>query len=489
VSIQSPVISGVARIVIAGAASSVGKTTVTTAIIALLRQRGLKVQPFKCGPDYIDPSYHERAAGRPCRNLDAWMLDDAQLVQGFERACRDADIAVIEGVMGLFDGCEWTHERGSTAQVAKLLNAPVLLVVDISGAARSAAISVLGSKQFDPQLALRAAIVNFAGSERHARGCSDAITRHAQVPVLGWLPRADGLQIPQRHLGLVPGGEKRDADELITRIRAAAEDRFDLQAIIELAQSAGDATDGAGIADIAAAPTASAVLRGGVRPILAVARDEAFCFYYPENIELLVDAGAQIEFFSPLRGESPHRDAAGVYLGGGYPELHASALSANTGLWEALKDLQSRDAPIYAECGGFMVLTEGLIDRDGHTWPMAGLLPGVTRMNDKLAALGYRHARALRAHLLSDEGESLRGHEFHYSSWTIEHSQLEPTAAWHVRATRNADSGQPMGYAAGNLLASYLHLHFGQRPQIAARFVQRLKQPREVAELRSMRQA
>src|SRR5258708_6741820 len=229
----------VPRIVIAGAASSVGKTTITAGLIAALRGQGLIVQPFKCGPDYIDPSYHERAAGRPCRNLDAWMLDDAQLLQGFSRACRDADIAVIEGVMGLFDGSNWHDERASTAQIAKLLRAPVLLVVDIAGAARSAAAVVLGCQHFDPDLTLRAVVLNFAGSEGHANGCAEAITTITGVPVLGWLPRDSKLQIPERHLGLVPGGEQLDSSSLIAGIADAVTQRFDLAAVTEIARTAG----------------------------------------------------------------------------------------------------------------------------------------------------------------------------------------------------------------------------------------------------------
>ena len=198
------------RIVIGAAASNVGKTTIVAGIIAALRQRGLVVQAFKCGPDYIDPSYHEQAAGRPCRNLDLWMLNEAQLLESFQRACADADIAVIEGVMGLFDGSNWEDEQASTAHIAKLLDAPLILVVNIAGAARSAAAVVLGCQHFDRGLALRGAVLNFAGSESHAKGCAGAITSVTGIPVLGWLPRDPTLQIPERHLGLVPGGEHLD---------------------------------------------------------------------------------------------------------------------------------------------------------------------------------------------------------------------------------------------------------------------------------------
>jgi cobyrinic acid a,c-diamide synthase len=464
----------VPRIVIAGAASGVGKTTITAGLIAALRQRGLRVQPFKCGPDYIDPSYHERAAGLPCRNLDAWMLDEAQLLAGFARACRDADIAVVEGVMGLFDGCDWHDERGSTAQIAKLLGAPVLLVVDIGGAARSAAAVVLGCQHFDSDLPLGGVVLNFAGSAGHAKGCGEAITAVTGLPILGWLPRHVGLQIPERHLGLVPGGEHVDPGALIAQIAIEINARFDVSGIVELAGTAaavpGLSATSPKLAQSALAPNR----RSALKPVVAVARDAAFCFYYPENLELLEEAGADIEFFSPLRGERPDRRAAGVYLGGGYPELHGAELASNLGLWEALRELHAQDAPIFAECGGFMVLTQGLVDRDGRHWPMAGLIPGVTRMTEKLAALGYRHATALRSNLLIDAGAALRGHEFRYSTWARDERTLEDQAAWRVRGTRVEALTDSAGFVSGNLLASYLHVHFGQHAGIASRFVDKL---------------
>ena len=214
--------------------------------------------------------------------------------------------------------------------------------------------------------------------------------------------------------------------------------------------------------------------RGAARPVIAVARDEAFCFYYPENLELLAEAGAEIEFFSPLRGQQPAADAAGVYLGGGYPELHAAQLAENVGLWRALARLKLRDAPIYAECGGFMVLTEALIDGEGRRWPMAGLIPGVARMTGKLAALGYRHATAARANLLTESGDVLRGHEFRYSTWERDEQIGGNEAAWQLRGTRAQAPGDSGGFVSGNLLASYLHIHFGQRAALAHRFVARL---------------
>lgn len=525
------------RIVIAGASSNVGKTTVTAGLITALRQRGLVVQPFKCGPDYVDPSYHQKAAGRPCRNLDTWMLNDSQLLESFARACEDADIAVVEGVMGLYDGSDWQDERGSTAQIAKLLNAPVLLILDISGSARSAGAAALGFQKFDPAVQLCGVLLNFAGSERHAQGCAEAVLSATGLRMLGWLPRTLQMQIPERHLGLVPGGEQVDSDALIEQMGAAVGARFDVGGIEAVARAAaadvgrggaGAAADGGGAADEQAiafavagaagaaggvgpgapdvpagapsaaaasmgaralaagarataadgpAPTSPAASRRLPRPTIAVARDEAFCFYYPENLELLIEEGAAVEFFSPLRGERPPDKVSGVYLGGGYPELHGPALASNTGLWSVLKDLHAADVPIYAECGGFMVLTQALIDADSHSWPMAGLLPGVAQMTNKLAALGYRYATALQSNLLTEAGDTVRGHEFRYSTWV--HSAAtddsEAHSAWQVRATRGEAPLDAVGYARGNLLASYLHVHFGQNRALATSFVSRLK--------------
>jgi cobyrinic acid a,c-diamide synthase len=288
--------------------------------------------------------------------------------------------------------------------------------------------------------------------------------------MLGWLPRDLQLQIPERHLGLVPGGEQVDSDALIAQMAAAVTARFDVDGIIAVARAAAAGTP----ISFHDAPPKQQPRSLSSRPVIAVARDEAFCFYYPENLELLVEAGAEVEFFSPLRGERPSGAAAGVYLGGGYPELHGPALASNADLWRVLKDMHADNKPIFAECGGFMVLTEGLTDSEGHTWPMAGLLPGLTRMTGKLAALGYRHATALKQNLLAEPGESLRGHEFRYSTWVREAGAVANATAWEVKGTRGKVPDDGAGYVSGNLLASYLHIHFGQNRQLAQRFVQRL---------------
>lgn len=451
-------------LVIAGTSSGAGKTTITVGLIAALRKRGLIVQPFKCGPDYIDAGYHAQAAGRPCHNLDSWMLTDEQVVASFTRACEGADFAIVEGVMGLFDGCDFTDERASAAQIAKLLGAPVMLVLDIAGSARSAAATVNGFVRFDPALNVAAVALNFAGSESHALGCRAAIGQHNQTPVLGWLPRDENLRVPERHLGLATAAELSEITNLIADLGHAVEQRFDLDSLLRLLPAREQTT---------ATVKPNNRPKSDCAPLLAVARDDAFCFYYPDNLTLLEEAGVRTLFFSPIKGERLPPGVSGAYLGGGYPELHAAALATNTGLWEDLRALHAAGALIWAECGGFMALTESLVTLDGQRWPMAGLVPGVVRMSPQLAGLGYRHATATSTNLLADAGETLRGHEFHYSTWEAP-AEAANFSAWLARSTKPNASPHPLGYAKGNLLASYLHIHLGQKPLLAGRIAARL---------------
>ncbi|MBI3958672.1 MAG: cobyrinate a,c-diamide synthase [Chloroflexi bacterium] len=478
---------------VAGQSSGVGKTTITLGLIAALRRRGLVVQPFKCGPDYIDPTYHTLAAGRPCRNLDTWMLTPEQMRAGFERACAGAHLAIIEGVMGLFDGASYDEESGSAAQIAKLLGAPVLLVLDIGKLARSAGALALGYQQFDCDTPLAGFILNNAGSESHARGCAGAITAATGLPVVGWLGKDNALRIPERHLGLIPTGEREALDRLIEAVGNAVEAGLDVAQILGI----GDQGSGTGDWDRVEFPKSPNRLLSRRRrltdetiadppldpqcpvpnrqsPTLAVARDEAFSFYYPDNLELLAAAGARIHFFSPLQNETLPPETAGVYLGGGFPEMYAERLSRNQALWADLRRLHARRIPIYAECGGFMALTEALVDLDGVRWPMAGLVPGETQMQSRLAGLGYRLASAAAPNLLLAEGESVRGHEFHYSTWAVDAERIAGHAAWTLRRRPGDANSRPDGYVDGNLLASYLHIHFGQRSAFAERFVAKM---------------
>jgi cobyrinic acid a,c-diamide synthase len=474
----------VARLVIAGTHSGVGKTTLSVGLIAALRQRGLSVQPFKTGPDYIDPSYHALAAGRPCRSLDTWMVPPERVHALFAYAARDADVAIIEGVMGLYDGFGYEDEQGSTAQVAKLLDAPVLLVLDASRMARSAAALALGYQQFDLDLPLAGFILNRAGGESHGQGVATAIQQATGRPVLGWLPHDSALEIPERHLGLVPTAEPGRWQAYIQAAAGRVARHLDLDQLLTIARKVQPLTvpNPAAIPDSGQLTMASS--EGGQRvgrlPVIAVAQDEAFSFIYPDNLDLLRTAGAEVVFFSPLRDTALPPGTAGVILSGGFPEFYAGQLAANSAIHQALRYAHSQGSPIYAECGGLMYLTQAIIDcptgvpsGEGRQHPMVGLLPGRSLMAGRLT-LGYRLAQAAGDSWLLAAGETVRGHEFHYSLWQGRPGDLPP--AYHLLAPNGQGDPQPEGACVSNLWASYVHLHFWSKPELAMRFVTACRQ-------------
>lgn len=447
------------RLVIAGSASNVGKTTVVTGLIAASRARGMRVQPFKAGPDYIDPTYHTLAAGRPARNLDSWLVPRDRLLAGFERSTAGADLAVVEGVMGLFDGVGYRDEEGSTAEIANLLGAPVVVVLDVRAQARSAAATALGFQRFDPALRLAGFICNRVGSVGHYVGVKESIEAATGIPVLGGLPRADDLAIPERHLGLVPAGERERLAPSIAGLGALVEQHCDVEGLLALARDA---------ARPVAPPQVTTVASGrGDGPVIAVARDRAFSFYYEDNLDLLREYGARIVEFSPLADAGLPPGTGAIYLGGGFPELYAAELAANTPLRAAVARAVKGGLPCYAECGGLMYLTGGLLDLEGQSHPMVGLLPGEAVMQRRRAKLGYAIVRARRDTLLLRAGEETRGHEFHYSTW----SGGEDDSAPYALSPPRGGPARLEGYARGNLLVSYVHLHFGNHPELARRFV------------------
>jgi cobyrinic acid a,c-diamide synthase len=434
--------------VVAGTHSGVGKTTVALGTIAALRRRDLTVQPFKVGPDFIDPLHHERAGGRVSLNLDGWMLDPHINLQRFARASADADAAVVEGVMGLFDGSEGGSERGSTAEMAKLLGLPVVLVVDASAMARSAAALVHGYATFDPAVSIAGVLLDNVGGRLHADMIRDAIA--GAVPVLGALPRDDRLVMPERHLGLHLPSEARHGyvDELATLI----EEHVDLDGLLQ-----------ATVTPRRPAPPLPASQRATVR--VGLARDDAFCFYYADNLELLERAGAELVEFSPIIDPLPD-DLGGLYIGGGYPELHASELAANEQTREAVRDFAASGGPIYAECGGLMYLGESLALEDA-TYPLCGVLPFSTRMPAPLT-LAYVEIETTGG--LFGPGRTARGHLFH-------HSEIvgEPKIARGYRLQTSRGDQTQEGFVIDNVLASYAHLHFASEPRLAAAFVRRCR--------------
>lgn len=440
------------RIVIAGTASGAGKTSVACGLIGAMRARGTAVQGFKVGPDYIDPSYHRMASGRPGRNLDAFLSGPALIAPLVRHGARGAELAVIEGVMGLFDGVTGQGELASTAHVAKLLGAPVILVVDGSSIARSVAAVVHGYRSFDPDVDVAGVILNRLGSEHHEQILRDAIAPLG-VPVVGALPRDAGLRVPERHLGLVPADEPRArAREVLGALAQRVARHVDLDAVLALARRAAPLPGAAWSAEPGSVP---------VRARVAIATGPAFAFHYTENLELLTAAGGEPARFDPLRDERLPEGADALILAGGFPESFAEELAANGGLRDEIAAFARSGRPVVAECGGLLYLCH---DLDGH--PMCGAVPARGRMTGRLT-LGYREAEALATTPYLETGERLRGHEFH-------HSQIEPLAGWGGSPAWTLSArgtGRPEGFAAGGVHASYLHVHWAALPHLATRLV------------------
>lgn len=448
-------------VVIAGTHSGCGKTTVSLAMMAALRRRGLVVQPFKAGPDFIDPGYHERVTGRPSHNLDGWMMGREGVLDVFNRYAADADVAVVEGVMGLFDGFSGDGEDGSTAQLAKWINAPVVLVVDARSMARSAAAMVKGYTEFDPDLRVAGALFNRVGSDNHRSLIEDAMLSLADVEALGFLGRDEALALPSRHLGLVTADDHALDDAGIQRLASWMDAGCNVGRVANLS------------ADTPCTPVIqTAATDEPVR--IGVARDKAFCFYYHENLRLLEAAGAELEPFSPLTDTVLPPDIDGLYLGGGYPELHARELAANTPMLAAVRAFCATDRPVYAECGGFMYLMESLTDANGMEHAMAHVLPVRAAMGDRFRALGYREAVTTEDTMLGPSWTMLRGHEFHYSSIT---GADEVDAVYKVRDRKGWTSLRE-GYRKGNTLGTYIHAHFASNPDAATAFVAACREER-----------
>jgi len=448
-------------ILIAGTHSGVGKTTVALALMAALRQRGLAVQPFKVGPDFIDPGHHTVLCGRMSRNLDTWMLPAEVVRQTFVRAASSADVAVVEGVMGLFDGKGPGDLRGSTADVARVLGLPVVLVVDAGGLAGSVGALVKGFAEFQPDVRVAGVICNRVAGPRHYEYLEPAIRQHTSVVPLGWLPRRREWQIPERHLGLTTAEEHTAAPDAWEMLGSALAETVDIDRLLELGGAEQDTAGTSPAARHGVVAWQQQRKNVGKNRRVAVARDAAFCFYYPENLELLADAGGDIVSISPLREESLPDGTELLYLGGGYPELHAAKLAANEPLRQSIRRFHRQGGTIYAECGGLMYCCRELVDQAGRSWPMLDLLPARVVMQDRRAALGYVCLRTTTPSPLGPPGTEARGHEFHYS-------RLEPLGPLSYAAT--LDTGReprPDGLIAENLYAGYAHLHFGSNPGLA----------------------
>jgi cobyrinic acid a,c-diamide synthase len=504
------------RIVIAAPHSGSGKTTLTLGIMAALKKRGLSVAPFKVGPDFIDPGYHTLVTGSPSINLDGWICDHGFIRQSFAHHAAGAEIAVVEGVMGLFDGIDGVSEAGSTAQVAKLLSAPVILVVDARSQARSAAALVHGFATFDLALRVAGVIFNNVASANHEAILREAVSASSPgIAILGCLPKDPALAIPSRHLGLLTAEENPLTEEFLDHLVAVIEEHLDLEAMLQLCCCA----------DLSAFPPLPnplppgerecllpprereglfpseecllpSVESGGLSPLpsmggagggwndaisgcagiddvqgvdrvrIAVARDQAFCFVYQDNLRLFREQGAELCYFSPLNDSALPDGISGIYLPGGYPEVFAAKLAGNQQMKQQISEAVEAGLPVYAECGGFIYLTQGVRADDG-THAFVGVFPTLTRMLPRRKALGYRSIELAAESVIGPAGMRARGHEFHYSE--MEEMPAEVERIYQV--TRKCMALGPEGYRYKNCLASYIHLHFGSSPLIAESFV------------------
>ena len=442
-------------LVIAGVHSGCGKTTITLGLMAALRRRGLKIAPFKVGPDFIDPGHHTSVTGRQSRNLDGWMLSRDCNLEIFQRNTVQSDVAVVEGVMGLFDGYDGKTEAGSTAQMAKWLGLPVFLVVDARSMARSAAALVQGFENFDPDLNFAGVLFNKVGSPTHLQYLEEALDGKVKMPCLGGVLRNRDIAIPERHLGLVTSEDHGLSIKIQDALADLVEQNVNLDALLDF------------LPDIIKPIPLAAVPVEPPKVRIAVARDKAFCFYYPENLEMLEASGAEIVEFAPLEGASLPDNVDGLYLGGGYPELHAETLSANSGLMGQIYEKCGEGMPMYAECGGFMYLCKTLEDLEGKAFSMAGCFDFTCRMSSRLRALGYREIILNRDTVLGGVGVFARGHEFHYSQLDSHEQQTVYEARDRSGSTRIVQ-----GFQVNRCLGSYLHLHFMSQPQVPRAFVQ-----------------
>lgn len=467
-------------LVIAGERSGVGKTIVTIALLSYLQKHRLQVQSFKVGPDYIDPMFHQAITGRPCRNLDPVLTSEAYVQWCFHYHAQRAKHALIEGVMGLYDGASQTIAAtketsfqggvyGSTAHIARLLQVPVLLVVDCSRMSHSIAALVQGYRTFDPNVQVVGLILNRVGSDRHLDLLKEALAP-LHLPVLGVLHRQNELAIPDRHLGLVPTAELPGLSNLIDQLTQVAEHCFDWAKLLPLLQvesstSFKGQTSAVDLSSLAQPLTGSQTAK---KVRIAVAHDRAFSFYYSDNLDLLTELGTELIFWSPLDDEALPDDIQGLYLGGGFPEVFAEQLAANESARSSVRSAIQAGMPTYAECGGLMYLCNQVIDFQKNAWPMVGLLPTIAVMGKKLT-LGYRKVEALQEGVMMPKGTIAWGHEFHRSHLTDR--PTHPLFAIDTSLVSHLPS-QTEGWHLPNLHASYVHLHWGANPNLPARFVE-----------------
>ncbi len=466
-------------LVIAGERSGVGKTTVTLTLLASLCRRKLPVQSFKVGPDYIDPMFHQHVTKRACRNLDPVLTSEAYVRQCFARHTQDVNYALVEGVMGLFDGISSVNSHlsvkkqsqmtdfASTAHIARLLDLPVVLVIDCSRLSGSVAAIAHGYRSFDPIVKIAGLVLNRVGSDRHLQLLKDAL-EPLQIPILGVLRRSDNITIPDRHLGLVPTAELSQLDNLIDQLAILGDTCFDWEQLLPLLKTGDRSQKRAEGAQGAEGENLITNYQIPIHPLrIAIARDRAFNFYYQDSLDLLQQLGAELIPWSPLVDPGLPENVQGLYFGGGFPEVFAQELSANTAAMKSVQAAIQAGIPTYAECGGLMYLCQQIIDFDGKSWQMVGAIPTNAVMGSRLT-LGYRQATAVQDSPLVQAGDIVWGHEFHRS-----HLSIMPTQPlFQAQGYDESSAIITEGWQSPHLHASYIHLHFSGNPEIATRFLQ-----------------
>jgi len=460
---MKPIPSNYPRILIAGTNSGVGKTTITLGLMSVLKKRGFAVQGYKVGPDYIDPSHHTAVTGRPSRNLDTWLMSRDVCLELFERSLVQSDIAVIEGVMGLYDGCMDGTEYGSTAHLSKILNTPTILVIDARGMSRSAGAIVLGYKNFDKDIRIRGIILNRIKSERHYVSIKKSIEDNCDIPVLGYLSFNEEIILPERHMGLVPSAEQELSKSAYQKIGNLMSATVDIDRLISIASS------------VNSLPAFKKTVFVGNNDRfyfrIAVAVDEAFNFYYQDNLDLVESYGVELAYFSPIYDKYLPADIDGLYIGGGFPELYAAMLASNTTMKESIRKAYKNGVLIYGECGGMMYLLEQMVDFKNKTYEMCGILKGMTKMENKRQGLGYVTVQAQHDNLLCNNGDVFRAHEFHWSSLHVP----EGTSYAYTISKCDENKTKADGLFADRVMGSYAHVHFATDPRLAKHFLQNIK--------------
>jgi cobyrinic acid a,c-diamide synthase len=454
------------RFVIGGTQSGVGKTTVSTGIMRALVRRGYKVQPYKVGPDYIDPAFHSFVTGNKSRNLDSWMLDEEALREIFVRNSSSKDISVIEGVMGLYDGFSIKKDMGSSAHVSKILKSPVILVIDGSGMSSSAAAQVLGYKIYDKEIDLKGVIVNRVSGEKHYELIKKAIERDTGIKCVGYLRRNIGIKLESRHLGLVPSVEVENLNERLDELAKMVEETVEIDKIIQLAKDSSDMDNyGYIVEEKSDAKTVN----------LGVALDKVFNFYYQDNLDLLEELGANLTYFSPLEDNVLPENLHGIYLGGGFPEVFAKELEENRQMREQIKDVSFKGMPIYAECGGLMYLTRSITTFDGGKYEMAGVFNKEAKMTKRLQRFGYVYVNINSPCVISREPTKVKAHEFHRS---ILSDSCDGDYVYKVDKIRENTlvKSWECGLVKNNTLGAYAHIHFYANKKLAQDFINSCKE-------------